>query len=1207
MAEVKARISVDAQDALKRIEEINRASGYASASMSKMAKEIGEANAALASLGAEMDGTGSRTAFKNISEQLEKQALAFSLVDSESKAAANSATLYRNAIISLTKQGSLTKEQTDELVRTYNSYRTAAESAKVGTERFAKAQTSVGGAAAKVGKTLKDSEKTTGSYGRKLVSIAGNILKFQLLMGPITSAIRGVKDTIADSVKVAAEAEQIFSKLSTVFTGFERSANGMAQSLASSLGVAGSTAASALSTVGDLLQAQGMGTADSLATASSWISRFQDIIAFKNINMSLEEFAQNFMSGAAGNLRNFRTFGSIVKESAVQARLAAQGLDKLTGSQLELAKMTARAEMALEQQANAIGATEREWDTMLSVNRRLNEEQKEFKENLGDSINRWMKPVKSWWTDILSEINKVISAQEQYADGLRRISEFDVANDEKDRRAMQKAFRRLGRENQGLFPNTQWWGGQGSNYQYGASDDELRNLFGNTSTYFDQAIDELDRFIVMYGMSVEQFTREIKLMGLEGKISANVLNILTEKEKDRNKVLEEEAKAADAAALILSQGQSIDAFTESLASLFGVNAKSTNLAAVGEGVNEYNYEDLLESFGLNAANQMNTVISSVLRQVAGLGTDAFLTDIEKAFGTGDTQKAYGTWLEEIVSLYTILYNREVKFGDVGQDTLDTVIDMWGTVNGELQDYLKGLDEAAAKDKALKEAESAAASYRTTLNNYGLSDFAVKRNELQGRVDNAKTGAEASLWSDALQDFVTVTAKELEDSFSGLAYEAEIATIGMTDNDKAMYELEQQYNKALASLEETGEDTSKLTANYNAQKASLEELQRLQKEYNDELERQAAVITGIENARTAEALMASFQQGIAPLQATGRYASADTWRAEQRASLRNTEAQLLALGVGADEVNGFIKRMIPLINEAYEAKKDEIDASIEAAEALRGLNAWQALGRKALGSMGTVGGVVQTLTDENGGDIWTRILSAVLDILQKSEYWEDVVEILNMVIEPILPLVNMIAYTLKNLEPVFRAIGAIVGSIGVVVATILAGVNYVIDFFKWGFAWLSTAFHNLGEVIAHPLNANRRNTQALPKLADYTRKTTEEYTKTITEISDAVYGIKRNTDEKGDDYAGQLALLKGLYDAGLLTGEQYSGQIASVTGGGMGAVETYRGQSYATGSGGVTYYSGDIVINGYNRDPKELALEIERILKQRAQAGGNLIA
>ena len=198
--------------------------------------------------------------------------------------------------------------------------------------------------------------KSSGNAATKLLSVAKNILKFQLLMGPITGAIRGFKNTLSDSVKVAAEAEQVFNKLSTVFTGLEDSAKAAASAIANDLGVATSTAASALSTVGDLLQAQGMGTSQSLAMATSWVSQFQDIIAFKDLNMTLEEFAQNFMSGAAGNLRNFRTFGSIVKESAVNARLAAEGYDKLTGSELELAKMTTRANMALEQQANAMGA-----------------------------------------------------------------------------------------------------------------------------------------------------------------------------------------------------------------------------------------------------------------------------------------------------------------------------------------------------------------------------------------------------------------------------------------------------------------------------------------------------------------------------------------------------------------------------------------------------------------------------------------------------------------------------------------------------------------------------------------------------------------------------------------------------------------------------------------------------------------------------------
>lgn len=256
--------------------------------------------------------------------------------------------------------------------------------------------------------------KASDSSGLKLLSVAKNILKFQLLMGPITAAVSGFKTTLSDSVKAAAEAEQIFSKLSTVFDGFGDSAKRAATSLASTIGVANSTAASALSTVGDLLQAQGMGTSESLSVASQWVQQFQDIIAFKDINMSLEEFAQNFMSGAAGNLRNFRTFGSIVKESAVQAELAKKGLDKLTGSELELAKMTTRAEMALEQQKNAMGATEREWDTMLSVNRRYSEAQKQFKENLGDELNNTLKPMKMVLTDILDAWNGIVAARKRY-------------------------------------------------------------------------------------------------------------------------------------------------------------------------------------------------------------------------------------------------------------------------------------------------------------------------------------------------------------------------------------------------------------------------------------------------------------------------------------------------------------------------------------------------------------------------------------------------------------------------------------------------------------------------------------------------------------------------------------------------------------------------------------------------------------------------
>jgi ABC-type iron transport system FetAB permease component len=56
-----------------------------------------------------------------------------------------------------------------------------------------------------------------------------------------------------------------------------------------------------------------------------------------------------------------------------------QGWENLTGQQLEWAKVQARVNIVLEQQKKAMGATEREWETMLSIQRRSNEASKQMK------------------------------------------------------------------------------------------------------------------------------------------------------------------------------------------------------------------------------------------------------------------------------------------------------------------------------------------------------------------------------------------------------------------------------------------------------------------------------------------------------------------------------------------------------------------------------------------------------------------------------------------------------------------------------------------------------------------------------------------------------------------------------------------------------------------------------------------------------------
>ena len=484
-----------------------------------------------------------------------------------------------------------------------------------GVEDIGRASNNAAPAVNKFATATKELDQTSKGYLTRLVTLTKNILTFQLIMGPIRSAISGVKNTLKESMKIAAEAEQVYSKLSTVFDGFEDSARRASIALASSLGVARSTSASALSTVGDLLQAQGMGTAESLATATGWVKQFQDIIAFKDINMSLEEFAQNFMSGAAGNLRNFRTFGSIVKESAVNARLAAQGLDKLTGSQLELAKMTTRATLALEQQKNAVGATEREWDTMLSINRRLSESWKEYKENLGDTINAALKPLKEWWTRILEETNKAKKAQEEYNKGAKESSVHrDVRNNPEDAKNFRSSL--TSAVSEAKITLSSLYDMRGQTLSLGRLSDD--SLMSEERAIIVGQLKNIDQILFAFGVSVKDAS---EIIGKDIPEAAyRYLEVLEKRRKADKEFLD--AQKARAAKL----SSAADAFASLQETLLGITGVNFNQRSITELVNRGKNSDK----GMNdAIDMMSSLTSDIIKESLD-SLDA--SDLAQTFG-----------------------------------------------------------------------------------------------------------------------------------------------------------------------------------------------------------------------------------------------------------------------------------------------------------------------------------------------------------------------------------------------------------------------------------------------------------------------------------------------------------------------------------------------------------------------------------------------
>jgi len=528
---------------------------------------------------------------------------------------------------------------------------------------------------------------STMTFGRKMLEIGKNILVFQTAIALFRKTLTAIKTTITESVKVAAEAEQIYSKLSTVFDGFSSSANKAAEELAKALGVAKSTASSSLSTIGDLLQAQGMSVAESLTTATKWAEQLQDIINFKDLSYSLEEFADVFMSGAAGNLRNFRTFGSIVKESAVQAKLASQGLDKLTGSELELAKMTSRAEIALEQQANAIGATEREWGTLLSVNRRLTEEQKKFNENLGNVMLPFVKDIKENWTETLKSINESIEAAlklKEIREGRKNSSNLPKASQAESIAQKQTRLftfeRKYGTDARKVVENE-------DNATY------VKFLKRQYATQFKITTQEIQDWSNAWGKSINDTVTILQYAG--ASFSDGTLKIL----ENINKVAEAEAVRAkeleNKNSSLSSALDKYDSVIESMLAIAGVRFEQSPI--------QFGSQDYQTAIDQQIIESSKEAVSSIMNATAESVGKSFESYIEE-FGTADLLDIQIQSMRSLLEIQWNQFNSDGNLTDEENATLKDTIKQYQDLQTQLEEYNAEQDALVQAEKDRIKAE-----------------------------------------------------------------------------------------------------------------------------------------------------------------------------------------------------------------------------------------------------------------------------------------------------------------------------------------------------------------------------------------------------------------------------------------------------------------------------------------------------------------------
>lgn len=165
-----------------------------------------------------------------------------------------------------------------------------------------------------------------------------------------------------DAVKAASDSQQSLGATKTVFGKYADEVIARSDKAAKAIGVSANEYRELSNVVGASLSGAGVPLGKTADLTDQLNRRAADLAA--TFGGSTKDAVQAFSSLLRGEADPIERYGISVKQSDVNARLAAEGQDKLTGSALKQAEMQARLDLAFQQSSKSAGAFGRESDTL---------------------------------------------------------------------------------------------------------------------------------------------------------------------------------------------------------------------------------------------------------------------------------------------------------------------------------------------------------------------------------------------------------------------------------------------------------------------------------------------------------------------------------------------------------------------------------------------------------------------------------------------------------------------------------------------------------------------------------------------------------------------------------------------------------------------------------------------------------------------------
>lgn len=247
----------------------------------------------------------------------------------------------------------------------------------------------------------KDAARGLDNTASKVDKLEAGLNRMAVPAGLAIAAIGGVGKAAIDS---ASAVQQSTGGVEAVFKGQAVAIKAFADAAAQNLGLAKSEYQDLATVLGSQLKNAGVPMKELAGSTDDLIGMGADLAA--QFGGSTSEAVEALSSLLKGERDPIERYGVSINQAAIDAQLAADGMDDLTGSAKKNAEMQATLAILAEQSADAQGAFARETDTAAGAQARATAEMENSRAALGESL----LPLYTQFQEVLGTVAQVLAA-----------------------------------------------------------------------------------------------------------------------------------------------------------------------------------------------------------------------------------------------------------------------------------------------------------------------------------------------------------------------------------------------------------------------------------------------------------------------------------------------------------------------------------------------------------------------------------------------------------------------------------------------------------------------------------------------------------------------------------------------------------------------------------------------------------------------------